>query len=74
MKKPKFAFKASVEIFRDAGAFELADKTNHRTLGIWALECTERVMPYFEDVYPNDPARVMLLRPCKNGLIQVRSA
>lgn len=55
MKKPKFAFKASVEIFRDAGAFELADKTNHRTLGIWALECTERVMPYFEGAFPDDP-------------------
>ena len=54
MKKPKFAFTASVEIFKKKGAFELADKTNHRTLGIWALECTERVMSYFEDAYPDD--------------------
>jgi hypothetical protein len=28
--------------------------TDHRTLAIWAIGCTERVLPYFEDKYPED--------------------
>lgn len=55
MKKPKFPSLASIELFKAEGAFELAGATNHRILGAWALECTERVMSYFDKAYPNDP-------------------
>jgi hypothetical protein len=32
----------------------LVQKTNHKTLGIWARECAERVLHYFEHDYPED--------------------
>ena len=28
--------------------------TDHRTLAMWAMDCAERVMPYFEEQYPAD--------------------
>jgi hypothetical protein len=28
--------------------------TDHRTLAVWAIDCNERVMHYFEKSYPND--------------------
>jgi len=28
--------------------------TDHRILAVWAIDCTERVMHYFEESYPND--------------------
>lgn len=33
---------------------ELVGKTDHKTLAIWALDCAERVLPYFENKYPED--------------------
>ena len=30
------------------------DKEDHRALAIWAAECAERVLPYFEEEYPKD--------------------
>ncbi|HLC03573.1 MAG TPA: hypothetical protein VJK02_11080 [Anaerolineales bacterium] len=33
---------------------ELARKTDHKTLAIWAIDCVERVMPHFEEKYPED--------------------
>ena len=33
---------------------DLVEKTDHKTLAIWAIDCTERVMPYFEEEYPDD--------------------
>ena len=30
------------------------DKVDHRALAIWAAECAERVLPYFEEEYPKD--------------------
>ncbi|RDE11301.1 MAG: hypothetical protein C4K47_10155 [Candidatus Thorarchaeota archaeon] len=29
-------------------------KTDPRTLAVWAVDCVERVMPYFEEKYPED--------------------
>ena len=29
-------------------------KSDHKTLGIWAADCAERVLPYFEEKYPED--------------------
>lgn len=33
---------------------ELARTTGHRTLAVWAADCAERVLPYFEEVCPGD--------------------
>jgi hypothetical protein len=29
-------------------------KTGHKTLAVWAIDCVERVLPYFEEKYPED--------------------
>lgn len=34
---------------------ELVKSTDHRTLAIWAIDCVERVMPFFEEKFPDDP-------------------
>jgi hypothetical protein len=33
----------------------LAAETDQQTLAIWALECAERVMPFFETMHPDNP-------------------
>jgi hypothetical protein len=30
------------------------DKRDHRSLVLWATDCTEHVLPYFEEQYPKD--------------------
>ncbi len=34
---------------------ELAMITDQKILAVWALDCAERVLPIFEEKYPNDP-------------------
>jgi len=50
MKKSKLAIKNP----REGKIAELAKKTDHKTLATWALDCAERVLPYFEGRYPGD--------------------
>jgi hypothetical protein len=33
----------------------LAAKTDQQTLAVWALDCVERAMPFFETTRPDDP-------------------
>jgi hypothetical protein len=33
---------------------ELTSKMDHRTLAIWATDCAEHVLSYFEEKYPKD--------------------
>jgi hypothetical protein len=33
---------------------ELVRKTDHTIVAIWAADCAERVLPYFEEKYPED--------------------
>lgn len=33
---------------------ELASKQGHRTLALWAADCAQHVLPYFEERYPED--------------------
>ena len=40
--------------FRDQRIVELIPKTDRRVLAAWAIDCAERVMPYFEEQYPGD--------------------
>ena len=49
MKKPKLATTRM-----DKSIAELASRTNHRKLAIWAADCAERVLPYFEERCPED--------------------
>ena len=39
---------------KDPRMVELFEKTDHKTLAIWANECAERVLIFFEDEYPED--------------------
>jgi hypothetical protein len=49
MKKPKL-----VKTALDGIIMELVGKTDKKTLVIWACDCAERVLPYFEKKYPGD--------------------
>ena len=49
MEKSRFSI-----IHKDESMVELMSKTDHKTLAVWAIDCVERVMPYFEEKYPED--------------------
>src|SRR5260370_5140526 len=49
MEKPKCSIAR-----KDEEMLELASKTDHKTVALWAIDCAERVMPHFEDKYPED--------------------
>lgn len=49
---PKSKFKLT---FKDEALDTLMAQADHRTLGMWARDCAERVMPYFEQAHPDDP-------------------
>lgn len=49
MKRPKL-----VRIDLDKPITDLVRQCGHKTLGIWAADCAERVLPYFEENYPKD--------------------
>ena len=51
MKESRF----SLTRYKDERIVELVGKTGHKTLAAWAIDCAERVMPYFEEKYPEDP-------------------
>ena len=50
MAKQRFSIAHEDEEMR-----ELVSKTDHKILARWAIDCAERVLPYFEEKYPNDP-------------------
>lgn len=49
MKKPKIAVTSM-----DKSIEELVDRADHRKLAIWAADCAERALPYFEMRAPED--------------------
>ena len=49
MERKKFSI-----THKDESMIELLRKTDHKTLAIWAIDCAERVLPYFEKKYPED--------------------
>lgn len=51
MAKPAF----SLTTYKDPATVELVSNTDQKTLAIWAIDCAERVMPFFEKQYPQDP-------------------
>ena len=48
-KRPKFSV-----AHKDESIVELVRKTDHKTLAVWAIDCVERVLPYFEEEYSED--------------------
>jgi hypothetical protein len=49
MEKSKFSLTQNKAEF-----VELVNQTDHKTLAVWAIDCAERVQPYFEQKYPDD--------------------
>ena len=60
MDKPKL-----VRIDLDKPIIELVGKTSHKTLAIWAADCAERVLPYFEEKYPEDTRPRQAIETCR---------
>ena len=50
MKKSKLAVRNP----KEGKIADLANRTDHRTLATWALDCAERVLPLFEKKHPED--------------------
>ena len=50
MKKTKF----SLTSYKDERIVEIVKNTDQKTLAVWAIDCAERVMPYFEAKSPED--------------------
>ena len=50
MKKPPFSLNQP-----DDPLAELVAQAEQRALAVWAIECAERVLPYFEASCPTDP-------------------
>lgn len=46
--------KKTLAAFKDAATLELVEKTDKKTVAAWAIDCAERVLPYFEEKYPDD--------------------
>jgi len=49
VKKAKFTLTQHKSFF-----LQIAGETDQRTLAVWAIECAGRVLPYFEEAYPDD--------------------
>ena len=50
-KKPQFSL---LRYRNDKRIAQLVEKTDKTILAIWAIDCAERVLPYFEEKYPQD--------------------
>jgi len=51
MKKRKFSL---LRYRNDERLTELVRQADQKTLAVWAIDCTERVLHYFEDKHPAD--------------------
>lgn len=49
MGKARFSLKQQHDLF-----VELVSETDQKTLAIWAIDCAERVLPYFEESHHED--------------------
>jgi hypothetical protein len=60
MKRPKLAVTNM-----DKPIAELVSKTDHKKLAIWAADCAERVLPYFEEKCPEDNRPRKAIEACR---------
>ena len=63
MKRPKFSIN-----HKDDEMQKLVSQTDQKTLALWAIDCAERVMPYFEDKFPKDRRPRQALETLKNWI------
>jgi hypothetical protein len=49
MENPKFSI-----AHPDGSMLELVKITDQKTLAVWAIDCAQRVLPYFEEKFPED--------------------
>lgn len=60
MKRPLIAVTSL-----DEPIAELVSRTGHQILAIWAADCAERVLPFFEQKYPEDPRPRKAINACR---------
>jgi hypothetical protein len=60
MKEPKL-----VKSTMDSQIAELAKKADQSVLALWATDCTERVLHYFESKYPDDGRPRKAIEACR---------
>jgi hypothetical protein len=60
MRRPKI-----VVTTLDRPIEELVRITDQKTLAIWAADCAERVLPYFEEKYPGDERPRTAIEACR---------
>lgn len=53
IKKEKSKF-TLIQYIKDERIVELVNKTDKKILAVWAIDCAERVLPYFEKKYSKD--------------------
>ena len=63
MKRPKFSIN-----HKDDEVQKLVSQTDQKTLALWAIDCAERVMPYFEGNFPQDRRPRQALEILKNWI------
>lgn len=63
MEKSKFSI-----AHKDEEILELVSKTYPKTLACWAIDCSERVLPYFEEKYPQDHRPRLAIVTLKIGI------
>ena len=44
------------------------DRPDQRLLAIWAADCAERVLPFFENAYPKDGRPRKAIEACRTGV------
>ncbi|MGB9176550.1 MAG: putative immunity protein [Methanoregula sp.] len=50
---------------KDEPMAALVNETDKKTLAIWAVDCAERVLHFFEEDYPDDPRPRNALEACR---------
>jgi hypothetical protein len=63
MSRPKFSV-----THKDESILKLVKTTDHRTLAVWAVDCVERVMPYFEQEHPEDHRPRNAIEACREWI------
>jgi hypothetical protein len=69
LKKPKM-----VKTGLDSQIAELAGKADHKTLRVWACDCAERVLSYFEKIIQKTSAPGWLLKQAEHGHVRACSS
>jgi hypothetical protein len=49
----------------DEAIADLASRCDHKILATWAADCAERVLPYFEEKYPEDNRPRKAIEACR---------